>query len=90
MQRILALAWVAIQGQTTMSRVEKGLHKRESNVIHKTGADGAQSGAILAGAENFTSPAAVWAGQICGHFPTPGNFVIPPTLATMAGHLFWE
>ncbi len=33
LQGILALPWVAIQGQTTMGSVEQGLHKRESNVL---------------------------------------------------------
>jgi len=59
-------------------------------MIHKTGAGGAQSGAILAGAENFTSPAAPGEGQNHASFPVPDDFVIPPTLATMAGHPFWE
>ncbi|MNC38088.1 hypothetical protein D3C75_866780 [compost metagenome] len=33
LQGILALPWVAIQGQTTMGSVEQGLHKKESNVL---------------------------------------------------------
>ncbi len=90
LQRILELAWIAIQGQATMGRVEKGLHRRSVQLIHVTGADGAQSGAILAGAENFTSPGRCGrTGKAC-HFPVLGDFVIRLTLATMAGHPLWE
>lgn len=90
LQRILELAWIAIQGQATMGRVEKGLHRRSVQLIHVTGADGAQSGAILAGAENFTSPGRHGSGGKACHFPVLDDFVIRPTLATMAGHPFWE